>query len=1053
MTADGVAPDDLPATLVDAAMERFYAAAPAERAQVLAALLAEHPAHAAALQRLFARIGAAERLLDRSFPDAEDDLPATLGGLPVHARLGEGAFGVVYRCEQSTPVVRPVAVKVLRPGAGDRHTLQRFAAERQLLASLSHPAITHVYDAGHLPDGRPFFVMEYVDGLPLVTYCERRALDCPARLRLFVALCRGVAHAHERGVVHRDLKPANVLVVEHDGVAQPKIIDFGIAKALSPDVSRALESPATDAGRVIGTPGYMSPEQAAGHGHRVDPRADVFALGVMLHELLTGELPWPRGADLAATPPLASVRLGTRARTAPATESARLQRFASRVRGDLDWIVRKATQFDPAWRYASVRDLADDVERHLAGRPVLAGPPTWRYRTAKLVRRHRVATAALALAAGFAALAGGHAWWQRQAIDAHFAAATAAAERLLQRANDPELQRDAPNEAMRQALAADALAFFDRWLAERPQDPSLRAGRAQALVTLSRVHWELGHADAALLVATQAADETEALLAEATAPAEPALRTLQAEALRHRGRALNLLHRWTDAAACSERAVAAFRACYAAAPQRQGLSLSSALRELGSSELEAGRVDACTRAYEQSIEVLEQLAAAGVDVVAARDDLVSARLALAMVQTQVGRFDDAEATLTLAAAGLPAIVGDRRRPGAAIALQQARLAGQRGERAEAARRYDRAVASAEHWVEHDPRQRRAQQLLQACYEEAVHAHGLVLDWASADRTITQALAHGEAAAAPPDAVVARQDLRRQRVQFARTLWDRFRRGDLARARAWLAQVVADDARQPPAATLRPAPWEVLALQALCRDAEVGIDAEGAARWEDLAASLPDVAALPEPAAAVALVEAWLGIVRARWHQGAAADAAAALAVVDAVLTASGATVGDDYRSQAAWWQARLASMRDDDAAVATHTNELLRLRPTWWGRSRAGDLALGCWRRARERDGADAATHAAAATAALKRVVEVLAPSVAEHPDDPWFVLPWGMAQLGLAELDEASGDAATALQRLDVALPALTTVAATAHADQWDTARVAAAEAAHRRLRTRLGR
>jgi serine/threonine protein kinase len=279
----------LPTAVLDAAMSRLVGVLGTERGATLAELVAAHPHHRDGLQSLCAALAAAESVLARAFtPDGDGALPL-IDGYEVLGRLGEGAFGIVYLCEQRQPIRRRVAVKVLRPGAGDRGTLARFDAERHFLARLHHPAIAQIFDAGLLADGRPWFVMEHVPGVPLTQYCDRAQLPVEARLVLFARLCQGVQHAHEQGIVHRDLKPANVLVVEVDGEPQPKIIDFGIARALElPDPGTPRR---TETGRVVGTPGYMSPEQAAGSLAEIDARSDLFSLGVVLYELLTGEMP------------------------------------------------------------------------------------------------------------------------------------------------------------------------------------------------------------------------------------------------------------------------------------------------------------------------------------------------------------------------------------------------------------------------------------------------------------------------------------------------------------------------------------------------------------------------------------------------------------------------------------------------------------------------------------------------------------------------------------------------------------------------------------------
>ncbi|MEO6593480.1 MAG: serine/threonine-protein kinase, partial [Planctomycetota bacterium] len=224
----------LPEAVMDQAIARLVAEEPRDRAAGLLGLVSAYPEHQAALQALADALHGAGRVLAEVFAAPPTDELPRIEGYRVVRDLGEGAFGIVYLCEQYEPMHRQVAVKVLRPGAGDRSTLARFDAERQFLARLSHPAIAQIFDAGLLPDGRPWFVMEHVPGVPITTYCDRAQLSIEARLQVFARLCHGVQYAHEQGIVHRDLKPANILVVETDGEPQPKIIDFGIARVLQP---------------------------------------------------------------------------------------------------------------------------------------------------------------------------------------------------------------------------------------------------------------------------------------------------------------------------------------------------------------------------------------------------------------------------------------------------------------------------------------------------------------------------------------------------------------------------------------------------------------------------------------------------------------------------------------------------------------------------------------------------------------------------------------------------------------------------------------------------
>lgn len=333
------------------------------------------------------------------------------GQFRILEKLGEGGFGAVYRAQQSTPVLREVALKVLRQGLAAEDAVARFELERQALALMDHPGIATVLDAGVMPDGQPWFAMQLVRGVPVTTYCDRARLGIAERLQLFARICDAVVHAHQKGVIHRDLKPSNVLVTEQDGSAQPVIIDFGIAR-----LARAapLERPQlTQSFQILGTLEYMAPEQASGRARDVDTRADVYALGVLLYELTTGSKPFELAAllehgydellrvvrDVDPLRPSARVEVPE----LPSTAAARSRNctpgaLARELRGDLDWIVMKALEKERERRYDGVGALAADVRRHLAHEPVSASPPSRLYRLRKLVRRHRggvVAAAAI----------------------------------------------------------------------------------------------------------------------------------------------------------------------------------------------------------------------------------------------------------------------------------------------------------------------------------------------------------------------------------------------------------------------------------------------------------------------------------------------------------------------------------------------------------------------------------------------------------------------------------------------------------------------------------
>ncbi len=365
--------------------------------------------------------------------------------------LGEGGMGVVYLAEQESPVHRRVALKMIRFGLQTPEVAARFERERQALARMNHPAVAEIFASGTTDAGRPWFAMEYVPGPPITQYCDAERLSLAERLELFRRVCDGVQHAHQRGVMHRDLKPTNVLVTASDGVALPKIIDFGVAQA----VAGVLGSPdyRTTLGRAVGTYLFMSPEQADPERPDVDTRTDVFALGVLLYELLTGASPYRdevvRSVDPARVqravledePPRPSARVERLGEDLAGVAAARRETPKSlprRLAGDLDWIALKALEKDRSRRYGSASDLSADIERHLASLPVVARPPSTRYRTARFVRRHRVLVGLLVLAAVclVAALIAVSVAWRESARA--LAAESARNEAVARRARDAE---------------------------------------------------------------------------------------------------------------------------------------------------------------------------------------------------------------------------------------------------------------------------------------------------------------------------------------------------------------------------------------------------------------------------------------------------------------------------------------------------------------------------------------------------------------------------------------------------------------------------------------
>jgi serine/threonine protein kinase len=351
-----------------------------------------------------------------------DLMGSTIGGrYKIRQKIGEGGMGTVYLAEQLHPMRRQVALKLINPGMDSRVVLARFESERQALAMMDHPNIARVLDGGTTASGLPYFVMDLVKGISLTDYCKLHELGLAARLELFQQICSAIHHAHQKGIIHRDLKPTNILIESHDGVPSPRVIDFGLAKAMS-GTSLSEHSLFTAFGSVTGTPLYMAPEQASFNALDIDTRADIYALGVVLYELLTGTTPIQHDTLQRAAldemfrvirelePPTPSSRLSTV--ESPPVRSGRWEanqsRLSRQIKGDLDWIVMKALAKERNRRYGTALDLAGDIERFIKHEPVTAGPPNSFYRLRKFVRRHRgqVVSAVIVLIALVAGVTG-----------------------------------------------------------------------------------------------------------------------------------------------------------------------------------------------------------------------------------------------------------------------------------------------------------------------------------------------------------------------------------------------------------------------------------------------------------------------------------------------------------------------------------------------------------------------------------------------------------------------------------------------------------------------
>lgn len=450
-------------------------------------------------------------------------------------QIGEGGMGLVFMAEQSEPVRRLVAVKLIKPGMDSQQVLARFESERQALALMDHPNIAKILDGGVTETGRPFFVMELVKGMPITQFCDERKMSVKERLKLMVPVCQAVQHAHMKGIIHRDLKPGNVLVALYDGVPVPRVIDFGVSKAVGQRLTdRTLF---TGFGTVVGTPEYMAPEQAEFNQLDIDTRADVYTLGILLYELITGSPPIDgervkKAALLEVLravreeePPKPSTRLSSPATPASVAANRRSEQdqLTKAVRGELDWIVMKALEKDRSRRYNTAGALADDLERFLAAEPVLAHPPTFIYRVRKLMGRNKAAVAAaagiaVALIVGTAVSVGlavratqaeQVAIRESQRLTEEQATSQRLAEAERTAREDEKAQKLAAQKSMEEAKSVEAdakamLAFFDKAIlgAPRPQqggkDVTVRQALDRAEPEIAKAFAGRPHVEAAI---------------------------------------------------------------------------------------------------------------------------------------------------------------------------------------------------------------------------------------------------------------------------------------------------------------------------------------------------------------------------------------------------------------------------------------------------------------------------------------------------------------------------------------------------------------------------